>query len=271
MDKKAIFLDLDGTLLTDDKSITEGNRTAIGQALERGHKVVIATGRPLTSAIQQAELLGLTEQGCYLISFNGGIIYDMGNRAVLSSAGIPLEVVWRVFDEANRQGVHIQTYDREKVLVEPRCDNASVRRYCEIIHVEFGVVDSVKNLVEKPTKMLLINYEDGSALGGMTQWLQEHEAETLDSFYSCASYVEIVPRGINKGWAILELATKMGIAPENTIAVGDTANDYTMIQTAGVGVAMQNGTDEVKAVADYITERDNNHSGVAEVIQRFML
>ena len=84
-EKKALFLDLDGTLLNDKKEITPGNYHAIRQALGEGHKIIIATGRPLASAIKQAERLGLTEKGCYVISFNGGVIFDMGNQEVILS------------------------------------------------------------------------------------------------------------------------------------------------------------------------------------------
>ena len=83
MNKKVFFTDLDGTLLNDQKEITPGNQTAIDEALHRGHKVVITTGRPLASARIKAERLGLTKEGCYIVTYNGGQIYDPYHKKTL--------------------------------------------------------------------------------------------------------------------------------------------------------------------------------------------
>jgi hypothetical protein len=269
--QKAIFLDLDGTLLNDQKEVTEENQNAIACMLEKGHKVVITTGRPLVSAIKQAEKLGLTTQGCYLIAYNGGVIYDTGNQKILFQKTIPLELVKKVFAEANRLGIHIQTYNDTDVLVEPRNDNANVRRYCQLINMEHQVIPSVEDLEQPPVKMLLINYEEASGLEQFRQWVLSWAEGQLESFFSCGQYLEVVATGLSKGNALLQLAELLGIPKENTVSVGDAANDLPMIKAAQVGVAMVNGTEEVKAVANYITVRDNNHSGVAEVIQKFIL
>ena len=89
MNSKIFFTDLDGTLLNDKKEITPGNRAAISEALSAGHKIVIATGRPLASARIQAERLGLTGEGCYAITYNGGLIYDSFHRNVLLCTTVP--------------------------------------------------------------------------------------------------------------------------------------------------------------------------------------
>lgn len=270
MSTKALFLDLDGTLLNDQKEITPGNRSAIERALKEGHKVIINTGRPLVSAVEQAEKLGLTEEGCYVVSYNGGILYDMGNRKEIFKMTIPLSYVGEVFDEANRRELHIQTYGQEKVLVEARCDDYPIRRYCSIIHMEYKVIDDVHNLTEEPVKMLLQDLETMDRLREFESWILEKYDGILDAFFSCKEYLEIVPKGLNKGNALRQMARLLDIPMENTIAVGDAANDYTMIKAAHLGVCMQNGTDEMKAAADYVTEKDNNHDGIQEVIEKFI-
>ena len=83
MDTRILFTDLDGTLLDDSKKITPGNQTAIDEALAQGHKIVISTGRPLAGAWAQAEKLGLTKEGCYAITYNGGQIYDSYHRKTI--------------------------------------------------------------------------------------------------------------------------------------------------------------------------------------------
>ncbi|MCC8075160.1 MAG: Cof-type HAD-IIB family hydrolase [Clostridiales bacterium] len=271
MNQKIIFLDLDGTLLNDRKEITPGNRAAIDHALAAGHKVVIATGRPLVSAVQQAEKLDLTTPGCYLIAFNGGILYDMGRREILFQETISLDLVRQVFAEANRRGMHIQTYNDRDVLVEPRCDGAAVRRYCDLIHMEYQVIPSVEAVTEEPVKMLLIDREDRAPLEAFRDWVIDWSDGALDSFFSSPYYLEIVRKGLNKGNAIRQMCALLGIPIENSCAVGDADNDLPMLRAAHVGAAMANATAEVKAAGNYITQRDNNHDGVAEVIERFLL
>ena len=267
---KALFLDLDGTLLNDQKEITPGNRSAIEKALAAGHRVVITTGRPLVSAIEQARRLDLTGLGCYLIAFNGGIIYDLGAKKVIFEKNVPLELVQAVFEEATRRGLHIQTYDERQVLVEPRCDDEAVRRYCSIILMTYSVVPSVAALTREPAKLLLIDFQNKAPLEDFQAWVLERYGDKLDSFFSCEQYLEVIPRGMSKGNALLQLAGLLGIPQKNTVAAGDAANDLSMIEAAGVGVAMYNGTEEVKAAADTITTRDNNHDGIAEVIEKYL-
>lgn len=267
---KALFLDLDGTLLNDQKEITPGNRAAIEKALAAGHRVVITTGRPLVSAIEQARRLELTAPGCYLIAFNGGILYDMGERKVLFEETVPLELVRAIFAEANRRELHIQTYDESRVLVEPRCDDGAIRRYCSNILMEYAVIPAVDTLTREPAKMLVIDYRHKEPLIAFRDWVLEQYGDQLDSFFSCEEYLEIIPRGLSKGNALLQLAQRLGIPRENTVSAGDAANDLSMLRAAGVGVAMCNGTDEAKEAADAVTTRDNNHDGIAEVIEKYL-
>lgn len=272
MIQKAIFLDLDDTLLNSNKEISPGNRAAIDRALAAGHKVTITTGRPLVGSIRLAEELGLTRDGCYLICFNGGIIYDMFRRETVFQQVFSKRLAPPVFAEANRRQLHIQTYSQWDTLVEPnRDDDREINWYCGRIKVTYSVIPSVEQLEEDPLKMLAICLEDQQPLKDFQRWLNDHYGDQLDTFFSCRQLLEIVPKGTSKGAAVVRLCGLLGIPVEHSIACGDAANDLSMIQMAGLGVAMANGVDEVKAAADYITEHDCNHDGIAEVIERFML
>ena len=99
----------------------------------------------------------------------------------------------------------------------------------------------------------------------------EEYPQQLDAFCSCQAYLEIIPRGLSKGNALVQLAQRLGIPIENTVAAGDAANDLSMLRAAGAGVAMCNGTDEAKAAADAVTCRDNNHDGIAEIIEKYLV
>ena len=269
--KKALFLDLDGTLLNDAKEVPEKNRIAIDKMLDRGHSVIITTGRPLSSAVTQAERLNLTGPGCYLIAYNGGILYDTSNRKEIFKSTVPLTYVRTIFKEAERRNIHIQTYNDTKVLVEPRCDDEEIRVYCSKILVEYEVIPDIELLEEEPVKMLAIDLHDPSPLQEFREWIASWAGDEIDTFFSCDEYIEIVRKDLNKGNALRQMAQLLGVPIENTIAAGDAANDTAMIKMAGIGCAMINGADEVKASANYVTELDNNNAGVAEIIDRFIL
>ena len=270
MKKRLLFMDLDGTLLNDEKKITEGNRAALNDLLQRGHGAIITTGRPLKSAMDQAHLLGMDRPGCYLIAYNGAVIYDWSQEKQIFTRSLPYSTVQRVVELANARGEHVQTYDSWKVVVERRCDDAAVRRYCQLIGMEYSVIEDVHtDLKEEPVKCLVINYEQKSGLVKIQEWIRENMREEVDCFFSCDQYLEVVPKGMSKGEAVKMLSRMMGVEIADAVSVGDAANDLSMIEAAGIGVAMANATAEVKAVADYITVKDNNHDGIAEVVERF--
>ena len=270
MEKHLLFLDLDGTLLNDAKEITPGNRAALDAALARGHGIIITTGRPLKSAMAHAAKLGLNTPGCYLAAYNGAVIYDWAKEAQIYIRALSYEIVNRVFDYVNSTGIHVQTYDTWDVLVEKRCDNATVRRYCDGT-IGFRVIEDVRtDLKEEPVKILIIDFENKPALEEIQTWVRRELGTQTECFFSSNAYLEVVPYGIRKGEAVKMLCEILNVPISNAVAVGDEANDLSMIVEAGIGVAMCNGIPAVKAAADYITQNDNNHDGVAEVVEKFL-
>lgn len=272
MEKKILFLDLDGTLLNDRKELTPGNRDAMEQAAARGHRLVITSGRPLKSTLIQAERMGLNGEGCYVIAYNGAVIYDCSRKKEIFRQTLALEDLYAVFDEANRQGVYIQSYDeKDTVLIEPHNDPAVAERYSSSIHLDFRVTDNIRTgLSVPPVKALMIDFENHAPLERMEKWVNETMAGRVNCFFSSRYYLETVPAGMNKGNAVRAMCRLLEVPVENTVAAGDEANDISMLQAAGIGAAMQNAVPEAKAAADYITERDNNHDGIAEIIERFL-
>jgi Cof subfamily protein (haloacid dehalogenase superfamily) len=231
--------------------------------------VIITTGRPLKSALAQARRLGLDQPGCYTIAYNGAMVYDWGKQGNVFTRALDIPSVIRVFEKANEIGEHIQTYDSFDVLVEPRGDDEALRRYCKMVSMTHRVIGDVHtDLQEDPVKCLVINYEKKDGLLKMQDWIRAN-MEGMDCFFSCEQFLEVVPKGMNKGEAVKMLCKLLGVEIEDAVACGDAANDLAMLKAAGIGVAMINGSDEVKAVADYITTRDNNHDGVAEAADKF--
>ncbi|MBR3570800.1 MAG: HAD family phosphatase [Oscillibacter sp.] len=271
MESKILFLDLDGTLLNDAKELTDGNRAAMEGAVARGHRVVIASGRPLKSVRAQAARFGLDGAGCYAIAYNGAVIYDFAKQAQIYRKALAPEDLYAVFDEARRRGIYIHTYDREDVVIEPRCDPETARRYCARLQFDFRVIRDIrKELSESPVKAMSIDFTGQEKTAAFRDWILSEMRGRLDSYFSERYFLEIVPAGVNKGRGILQLCDILGIPRENSVAAGDEANDIDMLRAAGVGAAMANAIPEAKAAADYVTERDNNHDGVAEIIEKFL-
>ena len=271
MGKKLILLDLDGTALNDNKQLTEGNRAAIDEALTAGHRIVVTTGRPLISALTQAKRYGLAGPGSFIVAYNGGVIYDAQKEEIIYQSRVSLDTVREVFAEAASRGVHIQTYRHEKVLVDPKNDDEELKYYCRLIEMEHEVIPDISMLAEEPAKMHSSLLRNKERLAPFRDWIREHYAGELDSFLSSPMFLEIVPFGVNKGLAVHKMSELLSWPVEDIIAVGDEGNDVPMIREAGIGAAMINGIDAAKEAADYITEADNNHDGVAEVIRRFAL
>ncbi len=273
MESKMVFLDLDGTLLNDEKNVPKVNREAIDAALALGHKVLICSGRALDSVKKQVPVLGLDKPGCYAICYNGGLIYDIGEEKVLYKKTLPIEQVGYVFQKAREYGgIHIQTYTEEGFICE--CDTKESRDYEWVTKSKRKVVADVREELkgQEPCKMLAIAYDyDRKRIEGFHKSLSEWAKGKMDLCFSCYEYLEFVPEGISKGNAIQWMSDFLNIPMKNTIAVGDAENDISMIKAAAVGAVMQNANDTIKQYGDYITENDNNHGGVAEVIQKFML
>ena len=269
--QKAFFTDLDGTLLNSQSKITDGNKAAIQELTEAGHHFILATGRPLLSGIKQAQMLGLDHEGCYMIAFNGCILYDLGKKKILASIAMPLDVVRTIYGLAGEYGLHIQTYDENDVLVEPRCDDEIVRGYCKRILVEHRVLNDIAELTREPEKILVIELEDLEKLAAFREELLKLCGDAVDAYHSNPNYLEIVVKGMNKGKALVQMCERLGIPMEGTFAVGDESNDIAMIEAAHTGIAMANAIDEVKAAADVITKNDNDHDAIAEIIYELML
>ena len=266
---KILFLDLDGTTLDDNKKITPGNRAAIDRARAQGCQIVVASGRPLSSARIQAERLGLAGAGCYIIAYNGASIYDCGQDRELLRRTLEPEVLYALFDEAARRQIHIQTYGDPYVLVEPRCDDEWIRAYCRITEMEHRVIPDIRKLEAMPVKALCIASEH-RPLAEFQQWICGRLAGRTGCIFSSDTFLEAIPPDTGKGTAVEFLCRHLGIPLEDSVAMGDEANDISMLRTAGVGVAVANAIPEAKAAADYVTERDNCHDAVMETIDRFL-
>ena len=128
-----------------------------------------------------------------------------------------------------------------------------------------------EHLTEEPCKMIVIDLHSREKMDAYRAAMEPWAKGKISMFYSSPNYLEHVPEHVSKGHAVKKLCELLQIPLENTVAAGDQENDISMLETAAVGAAMKNATDAVKASADYITENDCNHSGVAEILRKFIL
>lgn len=269
-DSRILFIDLDATLLADDKTVSVKNRQAIQRAIDAGNYIVAATGRPVESGRLVVKELGLTMPGCYMIAFNGSVLYDCSADRVLYNKTIPVQYVYQLFDKAHRAGLYIQTYNKTDVLTEQHTPELDL--YTSRSRMNYKLLQDVAMALEdEPHKVLLINLEGREKLEEFQTANAAWAEGKLGSFFSCDEYLEYCPLGVSKGSAVEYLCRFLNIPGQRTVAVGDERNDIPMLQAAGTGVAVANAVDAVKEIADYVTENDNNHDAVAEVIERFIL
>lgn len=269
--KVLFFSDIDDTLVNTDKTLCEENRIAIEAFLSKGNLFVISTGRALTGACNLLKKLGLYGKENLLVSSsNGAIVYDTFREKELLRRPIPLDLVVEAFDLARDFGIFIQTYTDTSVIAETDCE--SLQKYVSIQNLPVEICENIRTAnIAPPPKLLCLDYAHPEKITQFREFFQERMAGRLDCFQSNAWLLEIVFPGVNKGSSLRFIAEQNNIPIDHTISAGDAENDLPMIIDAGIGCAMKNADEALKAKADYVTEHDNNHAGVAEILYRFCL
>ena len=264
--KKIFFSDLDGTLLTKDKRISDKTKKALDDFVSRGNHFAICTGRGLDNVLDVSRKLEVDYPGTFLICYNGALIYDCDKKEVIFRCGVPLEMIPGIFEMAAEHGIHAHTYTTDS-LVTPD-EGEEMIFYNRVIQRPLIVTDDiVGNLPEDPCKVIAIELHDLDKLERFRIAIMEKYGDRVTTCYSNPNYLEIFMKEAGKGSAVVRLSEYLNIPIENTIAAGDEQNDISMIEEAGLGIAMINAGDIVKRSADVITVYDNNNDGLAEFIK----
>lgn len=259
-----IAVDLDGTLFGEDLAIRPRVRDALGQAMERGVYVTLATGRAFPYTARVAARLGITTP---LICYQGGLVKDPCTHQVLHAVTMPRSLVDEAIHLAERDNLHLTVYAGDEMyLTELRYPREF---YDHWFTLPIRVVNHLSTeLPGEPIKFLVIA-EPPAADQILPVWKGHFEGR-LGIVRSHRYFVEGNPLGVSKGEALARLASYLGIRREETIAIGDNDNDRSMIEWAGLGVAMGNAPADLQASADYVAPTVDA-DGVAEVIERFVL
>ena len=268
MDYKIIVLDLDGTLTNRDKIITPRTKEALMKAQEAGKIVVLASGRPTAGVEPLAKELELARFGSYILSYNGGMITNCKTGEVIFSSLLPVEANKKIMGLAKEYGVDFLTYEGEEIITN---NDACIYAHKEskINHLNLRQVDDMEEHVNFPVAKFLL-LDDGDYLATVEPKVKATMGKNFAVYRSEPYFLEVLPKGIDKAQSLERLLQHLGMTKEEMIACGDGYNDLTMIQYAGLGVAMENAVLPVRKAADYITA-SNNEDGVGLVVEKFML
>lgn len=267
MQYKLLVLDLDGTLTNSKKIITPKTLKALFKAQEAGVKIVLASGRPTYGIEPIAKQLQLKKYGGYILSYNGGQIIDYKTGETLFQQVVPADEIPHLYEFSKKHGMAIMSYDGNDIVTE-NPDDEYVIIEANINNMPVRGVESFLATIQHPvTKCLIVG--EPTRLAEVEKAAKLEFGETINLFTSAPYFLECVPPGIDKALSIDRLIKRLNMTKENVVACGDGYNDLSMIQFAGLGVAMGNAQSGVIDAADFIT-LSNDEDGVAYVINNYI-
>jgi Cof subfamily protein (haloacid dehalogenase superfamily) len=264
---KAVFLDMDGTLLRSDHSVSEPTIEKIRDLTREGVRVVLVSARPVGAVLPTFRKIGLPADAP-LISLNGSYIVE--NEKPVFDVTIGLDITASVTEQVRPYGATIAYYLQREWYSEVR--DAWTDHEQKIMD-EALRVGPIGHWIEEwtrrgigPNKMMVMSEPDNIAC------IQQHLLGLYDGrlniYPSKATYLEVMDRRGSKENAVRFVSERMGLAPAEVIAIGDNYNDIGMIRFAGVGVAMGNAPEAIRTNADYVTD-SNNDDGVRKALEKF--
>ena len=267
MKSKVLILDIDGTLTNSQKVITPKTLEALIQLQEQGHVIVLASGRPTHGMKKVSDLLQLEKYGGYVLCFNGARIVNVKTKEVVYQQCFPKECIAPLYAYALEHDMGLVTYQDNKVITGTRIDEY-MEFEARLNRMELEQVEDFVSYVDFDINKCLFTAKEDEAPEYEKELAEKYKG-VLSVYRSESFFVEAMPLGVDKAASLNRLFEIIGIDKVDTVACGDGFNDMSMIEYAGVGVAMANAKDEVKAVADVVTEKTNDEDGLLEVVEKY--
>lgn len=278
MGYKLICIDMDGTLLNSNKEITETTKEALLKASELGVRIVISTGRKYADVEYYSNLIGIKSP---LITANGAYVKEKESAAALSQCMLGEALVLKILEICNKYHVSPCFHTSQKEYCGDLCFHlmSSFVRWRQRLKQRMMVVKRNYIATDKQWRIMIANEKDQLLKCVIFQINKTKIRKIRDELMSTNELevvsstpfnLELTHKGVSKGNGVEVVARYYGLKKEEIIAIGDSENDLTMIEYAGLGVAMGNAMAIVKEKADYITDT-NDRDGVAKVIQKFVL
>lgn len=259
---KLVATDIDGTIFIPEKEFTSGVKNCIDKLSKAGVKVVLVTGRMNAAASKIAKDLGLDTP---VVSYQGGLVVENGK--VLYERYLSEEQTCRILDWARQEKIHINLYNDDILYSETDC--YEVQRYCNNLHTERTIksFDEIKK--GKINKLLAIDYSNPERISKYEKELQNIFPD-LYIVKSTPYFLEFSNPEASKKCAVEFLQNYWGLKKEEILAIGDQNNDIALLQAGGIKVAMGNATNELKEIADYVTESVYD-DGFVKAMEKFCL
>ena len=263
---KLIALDIDGTIMDRNFSISGEVKNAIKDAMDRNIHIILATGRMYSATVPIAKELGLKTP---LIVYQGSLVREFYNSdEILMHHTVPSNFSMEIIKDLRNYGVQINAYINDNLYAEdisPILEEYTSKRNIPIFKVDgFEEINDLQ-----PTKILGLDY-DTALVDKIRNELKQKYDGAINITKSTRYFCEFVNNKCSKANSILFLADKLGVDSSEIMAIGDQDNDKDMLKIAKISVAMGNGDEELKKIADYVTDTVDNH-GAALAIEKFVL
>ena len=267
---KLLVVDIDGTLLDKQGNISDVDAKALAEAGNAGVRVSLSTGRVVEASMRFIKQLSLDG---YHMFFDGALVYSPEKEEEVYVKAISPELIWQMMEFARQIGLDFDLYSISRFFAERETLATRIRRdFFKLVPtiVDFKEIWQTERMI-KGTLVVATDEEKAKANEFVSHFRDKlHFSWTGTPAYPGVDFINIVARDVSKGKALEALISFLGIDSTDVIAIGDGVNDISLLSTAGLGVAMDNAPDELKAVADHITlDVDNN--GVAAAVNRFLL
>jgi len=267
MSIKLLAVDLDGTIMTHDLTITPRVRRALYAAQARGIAVTIATGRMVQTSGQFAWELGIRAP---IICYQGAVVADPSTGAMLYHQPMPLEPAREAIALLQPRGYQLNVYINDRAYTTAL--TPIIAQFYATIHrgiVPTAVGDLLAFVTQPPTKIVVVGEDEQLSLQLIPE-LTAYFHGRLNVTRSHPLFTELTHPAVSKASGLAWLARHLGVMREEVMAIGDNLNDADMIAWAGIGVAVGNAVAEAKAVATYVAP-PISEDGAAEAIERFIL
>lgn len=267
---RLLFTDMDGTLLNGEKKISGKMKAALDKLTDMGHRLILASGRPLANIIQVNRQLGLLYDNMMIIAFNGALIHDCSTGKNVAEYKLENNDIRYFIEEANRWGIHIHAYTDQEIIC--RKINKETDFYVASTELPIRTADDIPSVLENGSyKLQMIHLTDHQRLEDFREHMKAYCGDRILMIFSNPNYLEIMPGQAGKGNALNFVKEYLHVPRNHTFAAGDAENDLSMLQAAHTSIAVANATDEVKAVVDLVTDRDNKNDGLLAIIEKYFL
>lgn len=266
-DVKLIALDLDDTLLNSKRQIDDETVAVLQKCARNGIYIVPCSGRAedaILPFVRRLEVAGL-ETGRYIIAINGCSVFDLHTRQQIYCRKVESDILQRTNELAEEAGFKTEVYTPDTIYYEKATE--WTRLDVDLCGLKGVEVENYKEFIKQPFTKMLVPGEPEKLLV-LQDKLRAEFGDRAVIFTSKPYFLEILPPNCGKGEAITWLAQHIDLGDKGTMAFGDSMNDESMIRLCKYGVCMANGLEYIKKIADFVTEKDNDHNGIADFIKK---